>query len=351
MQRELSSLDLHFLCKELEVVWGSKVEKIYQLKEDFIFRLYKQGKKYHLRLNPQRIHLTYKPYSGPRTPPGYCTFLRKYVQSSTLVKIEQKGFDRVLVLTFSTKTGELQLVLELFGQGNLILCKEGQIMHPFFRQKFKDRSIQSKQEYVLPKLKPDIRKWSLEDFQNGLGDEDIGRFLAVNLGFGGFYSDEIVSSLKVKKSTSVKEVGAKKLKETLTQLFDLTINCVGDENNVYPFKPVTIQTTKEFPSFSHGLDVFFNFEVQDQTQKKSEKKQNKLDVMIAAQQKRVKGLEKDIQEFQKVGDKIYEHYADFQKVFSAYKELSLKEFEEEIKKYPGFISLDKKEKKLLLEVK
>jgi len=55
MKQEITSLDLHFLAKELQVLIGGKVDKIYEQEEnkkEFLFRFHVPGKgKMQLRIS------------------------------------------------------------------------------------------------------------------------------------------------------------------------------------------------------------------------------------------------------------------------------------------------------------
>jgi predicted ribosome quality control (RQC) complex YloA/Tae2 family protein len=50
--------------------------------------------------------------------PGFCMFLRKYLTSARLLKIEQKNFERIVILTFSSKGEEYYLIVELCKESN-----------------------------------------------------------------------------------------------------------------------------------------------------------------------------------------------------------------------------------------
>ena len=80
MKQELSSLDMKYIVKELQLLVGSRVDKIHQInKKKFIFKFYvtNQGKKVLKIIFPGLFHLTEGGISPPGKPMGYCTFLRK----------------------------------------------------------------------------------------------------------------------------------------------------------------------------------------------------------------------------------------------------------------------------------
>jgi len=54
--------------------------------------------------------------------------MRKYLRDSWLRGIEQIEFERIVTVFFETKTGLLKLVVELFGDGNIILTNEKDVI-------------------------------------------------------------------------------------------------------------------------------------------------------------------------------------------------------------------------------
>lgn len=363
MERPLSAVDLHYLVAEFQCLLDGKVEKVYQWDRDFIFRLF-CGSKKHLRLDPSGIvHLTKKKYKGPKFPVGYCTFLRKYLQGARIRKVYQEGFERVLVIVFESRVyGELYLIAELFGQGNLVLCKEEEgklvVIHPLERQKLKDRSVESKKEYIFPPARLNVKKASDEEFFELMeSDKDIGRFIASDLGLGGTYSEELVTRLSLDKSKPIKELNVKKeLINAVRTLLEEELSPFTLKENAYPIALKSINRGKDYDSFNDALDSFFEGYSGDlvKESKPSEKK-DKLQTMIETQEKRIKQLERESEENQRIAEFIYEKYADFQKLLDALDKVRKKEgwkrVEEKVKELENYRSYDKKNKKLTLEFK
>ena len=83
-----------------------------------------------------RLHLTSNEKKNPASPPTFCFVLRKYLEGSRLVNIQQTGLDRVVYFTFSRldESGgyqEVHLISEIMGKhSNLILVDQqtGQII-------------------------------------------------------------------------------------------------------------------------------------------------------------------------------------------------------------------------------
>ena len=127
-KKELTSFDISAAVKELQpIIADSRVNNIYQFGEkDLIFKLHKTDQP-PLRIvieAGRRLHSTSYAEESPAEPPPFCMLMRRYLRDSWLRKIEQYEFERIITLTFETKTGLLNLVIELFGDGNMILTND-----------------------------------------------------------------------------------------------------------------------------------------------------------------------------------------------------------------------------------
>ncbi len=354
MKRPFSGVDLNFLVRELELTDG-KIEKIYQFeKKEFIFRIYTPQAKKHLRIVlGETCHLTQKKYTGPKTPKGYVVFLRKYLTNARIRKVKQIGLERILVFEIETKTEKFELILEMFSPGNAILVKDGLVMHPLERQSFNTRDVKSKAKYEYPPSQTNLFSMSQKELEDHMKNSDLplGKYLAVELSLGGVYSEEIVARSGLKKEAKANE--SFKVAKIVKEFFEEEINAHVSLGSAYPLEMKTVKTEKKYESFSSALDTFYN-----PTHKPAEKKsvrKDKYQVMISAQEKRIKKLEEQSELALKKGEFIYEKYQEFQKLLSAVEELKKKhswiEIEEILKENKFVKKIDKKNKILHLEFK
>lgn len=320
MTFELSGIDIHFLLRELKTIIGGKVEKIYQWKEDFIFRIYTDGEKKHLRINlPGQIYLTQKEYQGPRHPPEYCMFLRKYIQKATITNIEQKELDRIVIISFNGRKGEYKLVIELLSPGNVALCKNDlQIVHPLNTQKFSNREIRSKKQYEFPPKRKNPLTSNYEELKKEFDPENkIVVELASKLGLGGTYSEEVLTRTNTDFNQSVQKTSLPTIFREITNLLNEKINANKSKQDLHPIKMQTQQPIQTYKSFNQAIDEntdLFKTKTSKSASNKSPKNRNKkekLKVIIQAQTKQIKRLEEDIAKNQSKAEKIYEKYQDF----------------------------------------
>ncbi len=163
-KKESSSFDIAATVKELQpTIADSRVNNIYQFGEKtVIFKLHKTDKP-PIRLVVEagrRLHSTAYAEESPAEPPPFCMLLRKYLRDSWLRGIEQYEFERIVTVTFGTKTGLLKLVVELFGEGNMILTNEQNlIIQAYAFKKMRDRDIIRNVvlEYPTPKRQESLQ--------------------------------------------------------------------------------------------------------------------------------------------------------------------------------------------------
>lgn len=157
----LDGLTLHVLVKELEpLLKNSRVLKIYQPDQTTItFQLRLPGKTKILLISADavlpRIHSTQQQPPNPLNPPSFCMLLRKYLEPSRLIRIEQQGYDRIIHLYFEAldefgKPWELTLIFEVMGrQSNLYLVNQDGIILDALKR-FPDRGVFAGKPYVAP---------------------------------------------------------------------------------------------------------------------------------------------------------------------------------------------------------
>ncbi|MDD9954493.1 MAG: NFACT family protein [Candidatus Woesearchaeota archaeon] len=316
---ELSSLDVHFLTKELQTFLNGKVEKIVQSeknKKDVLFTMYvKDMPKVFLRFYLPGLICTpaKKPQTYPQVPPGFAMFLRKYVQGTRLTKIEQKGFDRIITFTFERKDHKVAVVVELMKPGNMLVLIDGIIKQPLENQRFKDRSLLGRKEYEAPPPAFNILEASEQALTERLEQSEkdtIVTKLALDLGLGGVYAEEVCHRAGVEKKAQ--QGDNKKLIAALHELLKEQANPCVDEKRAYPINMQSKEPEQYEGTFVQALAQFVDdTEVVEDVTKKTKKKEKKLEKI---QEKRIAELEKIEKESREKAEKIYEEYAFVQEL-------------------------------------
>ena len=85
MKKELSSIDLIYIVKEIQELVNAKIDQIYQAsKKDVILQLHVTGKgKQLLRIMPGFVYIAKQKPEMPEKLIGFCTILRKYLGNSS----------------------------------------------------------------------------------------------------------------------------------------------------------------------------------------------------------------------------------------------------------------------------
>ena len=341
-KKEFTSFDVAAVVRELkETILDSRVSNVYQLNsKTLLLKLHKPEKPvFGLVLeSARRLHLTSYMVEKPLVPPAFCMALRKYLRNGWLTDIEQYEFERVVVFSFKTKAGELRLVLELFGEGNIILVDEkGEILHALAYKRMRDRNILRGEAFVFaPPSGKNPFKVSEEEFREELrnfGDVEVVRALARFLSIGGVHAEEVLFRAGVDKTKpcnalSESDVDAifDSLQSLLSQVLSgklepyVVLDEAGGFVDVVPFRLRRYEGFKHQPydSFNEALDEFYvrvaivekaaaGLEV-----KKLEREAERLKRIIESQEKALAEAKAETVKDRNIGDAIYAHAGELQ---------------------------------------
>jgi predicted ribosome quality control (RQC) complex YloA/Tae2 family protein len=110
---------------------GGKINKILQPeKEEIILALYNGGNNYKLLFNCafSAAFITQGTKQNPALPYAFCMALRKHLTGGTILNVEQKPYERVIIINIENlnelyDTARYKLIMEIMGrQSNIILC-------------------------------------------------------------------------------------------------------------------------------------------------------------------------------------------------------------------------------------
>jgi predicted ribosome quality control (RQC) complex YloA/Tae2 family protein len=343
-KKEFTSFDVVAVVHELrETIQDSRVNNIYQLDDKtLLLKLHKTDKPaFSLILGAgKRLHLTSYVSEKPETPPAFCMALRKYLRNARLTSLEQYEFERVVLLKFKTKTGVVQLVLELFGDGNFILVSEGnRILQALTYKRMRDRNILRDEvfQFAPPSGRNPLKVGKKEFLESlkGFGEVEVVRGLARFLGIGGLYAEELllktgIDKTKICSALSEAEVDAvfkelqNLLSKTATGGFEpcIVLDEVGGFVDVAPFRLMRYERAgskfQPYSSFNEALDEFYVriasveralAEVNvDQLKREAER----LKRIISDQNKVLAEAEDKADKDRQIGDVIYTHADELQ---------------------------------------
>jgi predicted ribosome quality control (RQC) complex YloA/Tae2 family protein len=232
----------------------------------------------------------------------------------------------------------VRLVLELFGEGNVILVGEdGRILQALSYKRMRDRNILCGEVFVFPpssgKNPSKIGKEEFRSILKGVGDVEVVRAVARFLGVGGVYAEEALLRAGVDKTKHCDALGEREIDSisdglrallSRVQTRDLEPTIVLDESDslldVVPFKLKRYEgfRLQSYEGFNEALDEFYarvtavekalaGVEV-DRLQREAER----LKRIIADQEKVMAEAEAKADRDKRIGDTIYAYSGDFQ---------------------------------------
>jgi predicted ribosome quality control (RQC) complex YloA/Tae2 family protein len=376
MKTELSAFDIHYVVKELDVLVGAKVDKIYlPHKGELLIRFHKTGiGKLMLRiLTSKCLYLTEIAFKNPSTPHGFCLYLRKQLGNTFVQHVKQRGFERIVEIEFQQRDKKIvRFIAELFSKGNLVLIDDkGIIMSAQETQVWKDRTVRKGETYAHPTKEYNLLTITRDQLRDCLGNstcDQLVKALAIDLGLGGVYAEELCLRTKVKKNMRPRDATDKDIEylfETLEAMRSAEIESqiVSKLGGVHAVTPFPLEQYADFDaelvsSFNHAIDKALTTELtvqaEEQSQKKSNKALTKTQKIVDSQTIQVEQLQKAIDENQRKGELLYENYILLKGIIDMIKDLrkekSWKEIKEMYKKSDVIKSIDEKTGKIVIEM-
>ena len=209
MKAGLSSFDLKALVAEWQVLVGGHVDKAYQRDDEVILRINPPGGgRAELYLRSGAWLCLHEVEEKPGSPPPFAQTLRRLLDNARITRIEQRGFDRVIVLTAERGGEALRVIFEMFGKGNLVVVRGDTTVACLFPQTFKGRTVRPDEPYAFPPSGINPLELDREAFASALQSAkgQTVRVLASVLNLGGQYAEELCLRAGVDKETKVKDL-------------------------------------------------------------------------------------------------------------------------------------------------
>jgi len=368
MKESQSSFDVMASVKELQALVGGHIDKIYHPRLDHLVlavRLPGESKSFvHFRVG-HWLYRSDKSSEMPQQPSDFAMMLRKRIANARICAIRQQGFDRIAIMSLE-KEDKYDLVLEMFGDGNVILVKDGAIIQPLTSHTWKHRDVRAKREFEFPPAIPDPSEMSDDELLKILhsSDTDLVRTLATKLNTGGRYSEEICARTGVDKRKNARETTVEEAGRILKIISDFKKEISSSGRAFVIFKdtkvedvvPVKMQiyegmAREEFDTFSSAVE---NYTPRIPKPLKEKPKEVVLELerlkrKLAQQEAAVMKLQDDAREAQIMGDFVFANYGEVAKTLSKAKDLLLDS--KVMNEIPDFVSYDQKDALLKVRLK
>ena len=239
----LDGLTMSVLAKELhERLQTGQIQKLYQIdKTTLLFKIRAFNEDQNLIITVGATPAMYlsKPLQDlPKEPSSLCMFLRKHIEGSRIVKVEQINGDRIMCI----QTDKLEMdgsitstliYVELMGKySNCIFVQDGVILESLIHVSplmNRERSISPKLQYELP---PNANRVSLMDFDyneiknllvsfgNGSVQQSIR---AIFNGFGKPLLDEVLYNANLNGDEIITDLEPSQVDKLANALYDLKL--------------------------------------------------------------------------------------------------------------------------------
>lgn len=281
MKQGMTNVDIAALAAELApLLQGARLDKAYQpAKEQVLLRLRRKGTgKLDLLIELGRFAtVTRRPSQNPDKPSMVAQILRSTFENSRLSRVAQVGFDRLLRLDLERGDGRHSIVIELFGDGNLlVLDAEDRIVLPMRGEDHGARRLRKGEPYLPPPGSASpftMDTAALGQAAASSGGKDLIRFLALGLGFGPLWAEELCLRAEVDKKTPLSELTPASwtaVHAAIAQLGrdiarnDLAPAIVHEDGKPVDAVPFVMRryppprfVHEEAPTFREALDAFF----------------------------------------------------------------------------------------------
>ena len=239
----LDGLTMSVLAKELnERLQTGQIQKLYQIdKTTLLFKIRALNEDHSLVITVGATPAMYlsKPLQDlPKEPSSLCMFLRKHIEGSRIVKVEQINGDRIMCI----QTDKLEMdgsitstfiYVELMGKySNCIFVQDGVILESLIHVSplmNRERSISPKLHYELP---PNANRVSLMDFDydeiknllTSFGDGTVQQSIrAIFNGFGKPLLDEVLLTSNLSGNEIISDLIPTQVDALAKALYELKI--------------------------------------------------------------------------------------------------------------------------------
>ena len=281
----LDGLTMSVLAKELnERLQTGQIQKLYQIdKTTLLFKIRALNEDQNLIVTVGATPAMYlsKPIQDlPKEPSSLCMFLRKHIEGSRIVKVEQINGDRIMCI----QTDKLEMdgsitstfiYVELMGKySNCIFVQDGVILESLIHVSplmNRERSISPKLDYELP---PNANRVSLMDFDyeeiknllTSFGDGTVQQSIrAIFNGFGKPLLDEVLWTANLDGDESITDLSPDQLDTLAKSLYELKAKLQDshglltliNENNKKAHATFTLhnyKVLKEYSTISEALE-------------------------------------------------------------------------------------------------
>jgi predicted ribosome quality control (RQC) complex YloA/Tae2 family protein len=364
MKEEMSAFDILAMTGELQGLVGGYLDKVFHWDvKNVLLRINTpgQGRKELVLQDMRWLYMAPEKPDVPDMPSQFAVNLRKYLTNCRIAAVKQQEFDRIVILELEKGPNRYQLIVELFGDGNLIVVSEGKILNAVHSRKWRHREVRPGLEYSFPPSRFNPRQMDGDSFRKAMlgSTSDVVRTLATAINVGGQYAEETCLRAGVEKDRKAKSLSSEEvdklfdalsmmLKEALTNLRPREVLENGKAVDVTPIPLLQYadRTVREHPSFSDAIHEYVsNREPSVGTQEDPETQ--RLRRQMEQQRAAVEAQLNEAKDFSDQAEAIYSDYMGTEELLKKLKEaangLNWEKAREALSKLPGLVKIKPEE--------
>ncbi len=336
----MTNVDVAALASELSrALVGARIDKAYQPAKDRILLRMRQrglGKMDVLFQLGKFLTVTKRPVENPDQPSMVAKILRRDYGNARLIGVSQVGFDRLLRFDFE-RDAKRSIVFELFGDGNMLLLDDQDVIAlPMKGGDYGARRLRKGEPYQPPPGGALPFAMNLAAMQEKGQDarRDLVRFLALDLGFGPLWAEELCLRAAVDKTQKPQEMPAadwQAIHDAIHALGgdiarnDLAPAVVFEGEaavDAIPFEmakyPRETHPYEEAQSFREALDAYFigGEEDEDDDPRKARFEEARAKVLrqVTMMEDSIRGFKQDEERHRAEGDTLYARFQEVEQI-------------------------------------
>lgn len=286
----ISAVELYrWLATHGALIKTARITQLYRTgKSELWWALHtKEGKRFLFTAPPEIISLT-EQKQGDHKETGFGRWMRDNIKGAIIEDIQQLGSDRVLVLSARKGPTIYTIYIELYAQGNIIVCLDG-VVHVCLEKRI---GVEKGKEY---NPEPQFNSFHATDteIETHLAEGEemtASKALATKLGLGGAFAQEICANLGVADDASKKELLGKPIAAEVQKILN---------------QPTTLTPQRYMAKKEKVVE---------------NKKLKKIQTIIEQQTKQKEKILKEIEALTARGEYIYNNYAFFEEAVQQYKD-------------------------------
>ncbi|MGD0057641.1 MAG: ribosome rescue protein RqcH [Methanomassiliicoccales archaeon] len=338
MKTEMSAFDILAITEEMQSLIGGHLDKIFQWeRKNILFRINVPGvgKKELLFQDMKWLYIAGERPETPDSPTQFAVHLRKHLSNGRIASVRQKDFDRIVIVEIQ-KEKTFQIVLEIFGEGNLIVNSDGTILNCVVSRQWKHRDIRPGAEYKFPPPRFNPITASLDKFRETVRNStsDAVRTLATSSNLGGQYAEETCLRAGIDKSAKAKDLtdgDIERMFNALREIVDAASKsprpCVivkdGMPEDVTPFPLIqyTDATQEQFSVLSEAIQSYLSRRKAD-TEKQENEEILRLKRQLDKQKETIEHVSAEIESLSKNAETLYVNYVAVSNILSKMRQLA-----------------------------